>query len=167
MDMELSFRQLSAANPQDIRRLQEVFESSRGYFETVQGRGPSASEAQSDMVAVPEGYPLSGLHYFLIELADCPVGCISVYNGYPKASFAYISLLLFVDSQQGKGLGPKAIRFAEHLARRWGCTVLRMSVVEGNTRALRFWQHQGFVESARKVSKQYGPSIVMDRRLSK
>ncbi len=161
----LTYRRLEVSNPVDVRQLQDVFESALGYFEMIQGHGPSADEARADLIAVPDGYPVSGLHYFLIELAGKPVGCLSVYNGYPDANVAYIGLLLFIDSHQGKGLGPKAIEFAQSLAGQWGCRVLRLSVVETNSQAHSFWLRQGFSESARKVHEQYGPSVVMDRPL--
>ncbi len=159
----LTYRRLSAENPVDVQQLQEVFDSTASYFETIQGHGPASDEARSDLVAVPEGRSADNLYYFLIEASSAPVGCASIFRGHPRGDVAYVGLLLFTEPNQSKGYGPETLCFVDDLAREWGCSLLRVAVVQANTRAHKFWLGQGFAEIERKSSEQYGPSIIMDR----
>jgi GNAT superfamily N-acetyltransferase len=94
------------------------------------------------------------------------IGCFDIVRGYPDSKIAFIGLLLFVESEQGKSHGVEALQYIECLAGQWGCTRLRIAVIETNKRALSFWTREGFVELYRKPSDRYtGDVVFMERAL--
>ena len=163
---QLTYRQLSISCDADISQLQAVLEAAPNYYKIIQGKGPSTDEARSELQALPEGHPVAAKFYYLIQGHQRAVGCIDLLRGYPNENVAFIGLLLFVDSWQGRGLGRQALKFAIDLANDWGCGALRIAVVQTNERAISFWSREGFIELYRKESNQYAdPVVVMERAL--
>lgn len=165
--LQLEYRQLSAGSSEDVSQLQSVLEAAPGYFQRLQGAPASPEQASSELKAVPEGFCRQGKWFYLILVRGTPIGCLDLLNGYPQESVAYIGLLLLVESHQGYGIGRRATDFATTVAREWGCSVLRLGVLEDDSRALSFWLGQGFVKLYTKRSNQSSDRVlVLERAIS-
>jgi GNAT superfamily N-acetyltransferase len=92
------------------------------------------------------------------------VGCIDLIRAYPTPDRAYLGLLLFAESHQGKGLGTQALHYITQQAAAWGCTHLRLGVVTTNLTGLAFWRYQGFVPLYQKPQAGYLGEIVVCER---
>ena len=163
----LRLRRLAAGDAADVRELQRVLQAAPGYSLLVEGRPPPAQAAREMFEALPPGKAHAGK--FVLGFEDATgtlVGCADLIRGYPEPQVAFIGLLLFAETSQGRGPGPAARRPLETLARGWGCRALRLAVIETNPRALAFWRREGFVQRLRKPSPGFtGAAIVMERPL--
>ena len=91
---------------------------------------------------------------------------MDLVRGYPTETTAYIGLLLFSESHQGRGLGAQVLAYVRSLAQSWGCRHLRIAVISTNVRAFGFWQREGFEEIEKaKNSRFIGESVVMEAAL--
>jgi GNAT superfamily N-acetyltransferase len=147
--------------------LQNVLSAAPEYSLIVEGKLPSSTAAAELFAELPPGKSYVDKFVFGFLDAKGMVGCAEVIRGYPTEKVAYIGLLLFAESEQGKSFGPYALDMIEPIASAWGCTALRIAAIETNTRALAFWHREGFSELYRKPSSRYtGQAIVMERALS-
>lgn len=160
----LSCSQLSATSVDDVRELRAVLAAAPDYSLLMEGKLPAPSAAEELFAALPPGKSLADKFVLGFYSASGMVGCADVIRDYPTQQIAFIGLLLFVEAEQGKSYGVLALRHIEDMAKSWGCTALRIAVIERNTRALAFWQREGFTEIYRKPSSDYtGQAIVMER----
>jgi RimJ/RimL family protein N-acetyltransferase len=163
----LRLRRLAAGDEADVRELQRVLQAAPGYSLAVEGRLPPAQAARALFEALPPGKEHADK--FVLGFEDATgslVGCADLIRGYPEPQVAFIGLLLFAETSQGRGPGPAALRQLETKARGWGCPALRLAVIETNPRALAFLQRAGIVERLRKPSPGHtGAAIVMERPL--
>ena len=162
----LACRRLSAAAFADVRDLQSVLAAAPAYSLLVEGRPPAPTAADDLLAALPPDK--SHVDKFVFGFYDVsgPIGCADVIRGYPTAEVAFIGLLAFAEPEQGKSHGVRALRQIEELAKSWGCTALRISVIETNPRALGFWRREGFTELYRKPAPHFtGQAIVMERAI--
>ncbi|WP_410211210.1 GNAT family N-acetyltransferase [Aquirhabdus sp.] len=162
----LSLRQLSASNPQDIDALFLLFEQASDYFRIIEDRPPKYNDAYLTLTELP---PLKGIEDRLcmgFYIDQQLVGCIDLIRGYPETHIAYLGLLFFSKNHQRQGFGKEGVQHAIQISKSWGCTVLRLAVIETNQLAFSFWQRQGFQEIYRKFLSQYtGQAIVMERHI--
>jgi len=164
---DLVYRKITASNNTDIKRLQLVLESAPNYYLTIQGTRPSSDEAFSELTSSPKGLPFENKSFYLIEQDTKAIGCFDILKGYPSKKVAFIGLLLFVESQQGNGLGSRALKFALSLAIKWQLEKIQIAVVQNNHQALDFWEKEGFVELYRQESDDYlAPIIVLELELN-
>lgn len=162
----LTIRRVSSTTDEDMRPLQSVLEGAPSYSLLVEGRPPSPQAACEMMASLPPGKTHADKFVLLVCEEGGAIGCADVIRGYPDDHVAFIGLLLFVETAQGKSCGPRALREVESLGASWGCTLMRIAVIEHNVRALAFWQREGFVEIMRKPAPGFaGQAIVMERAL--
>ena len=165
--MALSYQRLSPHNESDVRSYQAVLEQAPGYYLTVEGQLPESDAARKDLNLLPEGKSLEDKHSVLIQYRAETVGCMDIVRGYPSATTAFIGLLLFTESHQGRGLGAGVLEYVRSLALSWGCTHLRIAVISTNVRAFGFWRREGFIEIKRGKNNRFtGESVVMEAALS-
>ena len=161
---EYVLRQLDACDAADVAALQHILEAEPAYGVTVSGALPSSSAAQEMFEALPPAKSAADKFVFEIRSQAGAIGCVDFVRGYPEARTAFIGLLLLVETAQGQSHGPQVLRLLEAMATEWGCSVMRIAVIETNTRALAFWRREGFVELYRKASAGFtGAAIVMER----
>jgi len=166
--VELTYRRLSASDPDDVSSLQSVLEAAPGYYRIIGNSSPKPDESLSELKEVPEGHSLDDKFNFLIEYSGEPVGCLDILKGYPSKEIAFIGLLLFAESHQGRNLGQQVLKYVIKLAENWACSRLRIAVVDTNERALAFWKREGFTELSRKHSNKYiGNIVVLERHVKK
>ena len=162
----LDLRRMAADSPQDVEQLAGLLARAPAYSLIVEGRLPTPDDACECLTELPPGRTAQDKFFGGLWLDDALVGCLDLVRGYPDADIAYLGLLLFAESHQGRGLGPHALDLAAAMARSWACRRLRLAVIETNHRALRFWQRQGFLELLRKPMPRYtGDAIVLERPL--
>lgn len=160
----LDFRPFHPGSKEDAAALFGLFEQARAYSLLVEGKLPTIEDAIEDLSALPPGKQLQDKFYGGYWKDGALVGCMDLIRGYPEPDIAYLGLLLFGNSHQGHGYGVVAMAHINQLARSWGCTRLRLAVIDKNIRGLRFWQRQGFVELYRKPRPECtGDAIVMQR----
>ncbi|AXI02778.1 GNAT family N-acetyltransferase [Aquirhabdus parva] len=162
----LSLRQLSASNPQDIDALLLLFEQASDYFHIIEDRPPEYNDAYLTLTELPLLKGIEDKRCMGFYLDHLLVGCIDMIRGYPETHIAYLGLILFSENYQRQGLGKKGVEYATQMSKSWGCTMLRLAVIETNQLAFSFWQRQGFKEIYRKSLLQYtGQAIVMERHI--
>ncbi len=162
----LDFRLFQTDSSEDAETLLGLFGQAREYFLLCEGRLQTFEEAVNDLAALPPGKQLRDKCYGGYWRDGVLVGCMDLVRGYPEPDIAYLGLLLFGESHQGQGYGVAAMAHISQLARLWGCTKLRLAVIDKNVRGLQFWQRQGFVELYRKPKPEFtGDAIVMQRAL--
>jgi len=163
---DLEFRLLRHDAPEDVTRLFGLFEQAREYSLLVEGRLPTLEEAKQELLDCPPGKTLEDKFFGAYWLDDRLVGCADLIRGYPEPHIAYLGLLLFAQSCQGQGLGVRALAQLVEMARSWGCSLMRLAVIETNLRALAFWQREGFCEIYRKPTQKFlGDAIVMEKMI--
>lgn len=139
-----------------------LFSQAQQFHLIIDGRLPTLDAARTALSELPPGKAprdkLFGGYWKDNEI----IGCADLIRGYPETHVAFLGLLLFSESNQGIGFGPIALRQLFDQARSWGCSELRLAVIDKNKRALGFWLSQGFRELYRKPALQYrGDAIVM------
>lgn len=65
------------------------------------------------------------------------------FTGQPQA---YIGELATLESVEGRGVGTALVKACEQWARDQGYTILTLSTGAGNTRAISFYHHLGFLD---------------------
>lgn len=166
MPEALVFRPCRADDPADVAAVQALLEAAPDYALRVEGRLPRPGDALEALADLPPGVQPEAKLFGVYWQADERVGCLDLVRGYPEPTVAYLGLLLFAERVHGRGLGTEALAHAESLARGWGCTALRLAVIETNLPALRFWRRRGFRELYRKPMPRFtGEAIVMERAL--
>lgn len=163
---DLSCRPLSSSHQADVASLQALLESAPGYYLVTQDQLPPPTAATDLLSAVPHGKSQADACVIGFFLAGDLAGCAGLVRGYPTKEAAFLGLLLFAESHQGRGYGVAALKQVDAVARSWGCEKLCLAVIETNVRARSFWRREGFVEIAREAASGFsGDAVVMERRL--
>jgi GNAT superfamily N-acetyltransferase len=160
----LEFRLMQTGNETDISDLFTLLKQAEAYSILVEGAPPSIEDAHENLSELPPGKTAADKCFYGIWQAGCLIGCADLIRGYPEPDIAYLGLLLFADSNQGKGHGVQALNHLFRLAR--GCARMRLGVIAGNVRGLSFWKREGFGEIYRKSVEGFtGEVIVMQKEI--
>ena len=129
--------------------LQRFFDANCDYFVIVNGEPTGPTEAHDEIHGeLPTGWSFS--KRWLIGYVDADgalVAMPNVVSDLLAPGVWHVGLFMVAASQQGTGLAQTLHRGLESWARANGARWLRLGVVQGNARAERFWQSQGFVET--------------------
>lgn len=158
----LNARKLSFDRLTDVADLQAVLDDSPYYDVLVEDRPVSRFAATELLRELPEGKSLDDKLVLGIYDAARPVGCVDVIRSFPESHIAYLGLLLFRGDTQGRGFGPWALNMVDEICASWGCTQLRLAVIETNHRGIAFWRREGFAELHRRPTGR-GTAIIMER----
>lgn len=162
----LSYRRLDSCDASHVRDLQRLLEAAPSYAWIIEGKPPAANAAEELLTETPPGKMADDKLVLGIFDESGLVGCLDLIRGYPSPETAYIGLLLFRESHQGKGLGVEALAHADALAASWNCSLLRLGVIATNLQALSFWSREGFREVCRKPMPRFmADAIVMERHV--
>lgn len=162
----LDYRPMQATDEADVQALFGLLKQAEAYSILVEGVSPSFEDAVENLVEVPPGKTIEDKFFFGIHQAETLVGCVDLIRAYPDPDIAYLGLMLFAESSQGKGLGKHSLDHLIRLACDWGCRHMRLGVIETNVRGLRFWQREGFAEIYRKTLEGFtGDVIVMQKTI--
>ncbi|MBI3288522.1 MAG: GNAT family N-acetyltransferase [Elusimicrobia bacterium] len=81
-----------------------------------------------------------------VELAFLPegglAGCVELKRESPGC--CYLGMLTIDPARQRGGLGHRLLARAEQLAREWGCSQMRMRVIEGRDALIQYYQRRGY-----------------------
>lgn len=136
----------------DLPALQAFFEANPLYFESVNGEPPGSDAARE----VLDDAPPPEMTYstkFLIGFLDAEgrmVAMAEVISNLLAFGVWHIGLFIVATSRHGNG-DARAIHDAmAHWFSLQGVKWMRLGVVEGNTRAERFWERCGYVETRKR-----------------
>jgi GNAT superfamily N-acetyltransferase len=129
--------------------LQRFFEANPFYFETVMGEAPQPTEAREEIHDdLPEGWPYT--KKWVIGYVDAQAALVAmatVVSDLLAPSVWHIGLFIVATSRHGGGDSHLLYRSIESWARSSGARWLRLGVVQGNLRAERFWEREGFTQT--------------------
>jgi GNAT superfamily N-acetyltransferase len=139
---------LLTGRPADIAAVQSVLAAAPGYFRATTGRPPGDDEAQRLFAELPPGRSDADKRVWGLVADGATIGCADVVRGWNAPDKAIIGLLLLAEPWQGRGLGRAfAARVEEAIAAWPEVGTIRLGVVAGHDRALRFWRRCGYRET--------------------
>jgi GNAT superfamily N-acetyltransferase len=146
----------------DVPMLQQFYESNPEYHIAVGGEGPGPNEARDDFEsALPEGWPY-GKKWTLgfMDERESVVGMANVISDLFAAGIWHLGLFIVATSFHGRGDAQIMYGRLESWMRANGARWVRLGVVEGNSRAERFWEKSGYLD----IRKRYG--VEMGKRMN-
>ncbi|EKB25693.1 GNAT family N-acetyltransferase [Aeromonas dhakensis] len=158
--MPTELRQLQAS---DAPALQRLFELAPAYQAAISHAPLCAQAAEEALTACPPTLPFSKRVIGCWEAGKL-TAVLDLLRGYPEPTTAYLGLLLVGEPWQGAGRGQALYLHACTLARAWGATRLRLSVIASNEVALSFWQRRGFTECYRRELAGYRAEVIVLER---
>lgn len=163
----MELRRLAPGLPSDLRLLEGILMGAPAYSWRIQHRAPTATDALEIMTLCPPGMGADDKFVLAIVVGDEVIGCADLVRGYPDAQTAYLGLLLLIAEWQGRGTGSRLVARLMEMAAGWGCTTMRLAVIETNEPALHFWSKHGFQMVSRKqIAGFTGDTLVMTCPLS-
>ena len=155
--------------PDNIAMVHRLLGSSLHYSMVISGSPPSAEDAAAVFSSCPPTVSRRDKHVYAISTGEEIIGIADVLNGYPSPGVAFIGLLLISGSFQRRGFGRSSLERIIELAIAWGCTRLRLAVVEANGHAAGFWLRSGFTDTGTRVPYENGSvssqSMIFEREL--
>jgi len=152
----------------DIPRLQQFFDANPEYFFAVSGQGPNPDEARKEFEALPPaGWPFE--KKWLLGFAGDDQSLVAMANviaGLLADSVWHIGLFIVATPLHGGGAALFLYESLEMWMRRQGARWSRLGVVEGNLRAVRFWEKAGY-EDLRKRKVELGKQVNVVRVMAK
>ena len=156
--MPTELRHLRAA---DAPALQRLFELAPAYQAAISHEPLCAQAAQEALTECPPDLPLSAKHLIGRWEEGELTAVLDLLRAYPDPTTAYLGLLLVGEPWQGAGRGQALYLHACTLARSWGATRLRLSVIASNESALSFWLRRGFTECYRHELAGYRAEAIV------
>ena len=133
----------------DAPRLQAFFDANPAYTQAVEGRAPPADAAQTELDArPPDGFTYT--RRWMLGFDDnrgTMTGVADVVSDLLAPRVWHIGLFIVATSLHGRGAAQALYAALEDWMRAGGAAWIRLGVVAGNTRAERFWQRAGYVET--------------------
>ncbi|MGY3859023.1 GNAT family N-acetyltransferase [Aeromonas veronii] len=163
----MELRRLSPTNPDHRQWLEEVVLATPAYSWLTEGKAPDPADALAILKVCPPGIWEDDKFVLAVLEGEELLGCVDLVRGYPDAQTAYLGLLLLKECWQGQGIGSKLVARLMERAAGWGCSAMRLGVIETNLPALHFWSRHGFQQVNRKrISGFSGDTLVMSRTVS-
>ena len=83
------------------------------------------------------------------EILRDPEGRIlaSVHLVHESPSTCYLGMLTVRPTKQGSGIGRRFLEHAEAVAREWGCTRIRMNVIDLRAELIAYYKRRGYVQT--------------------
>ena len=143
---------------EDTPELQRFFDENPEYFVIVTGRAAHASEAEEEIGRLlPDGWPFTKKWVIgFVDQTDSVIGMADVVSDLLAERVWHIGLFVVATKLHGAGVAQLLYEALERWARERGARWLRLGVVDGNTRAERFWQRCGFGEVRKRDGVQIG-----------
>lgn len=143
----LAARELLAA---DVPALQRFFDANPAYFESVHGEPAQADEAQLEFDDLPPPGLAFGRKWMLRiddegHAAGELVAMASLFEDFIAAGVWHLGLFIVASDRHGSGQARALYAALERWVAAQGGRWLRLGVVQGNERALRFWRGRGYV----------------------
>ena len=138
--------------------LQAFFEANPAYFLATQGEPAGPGEALEEITSqVPPDMPFTRkLVVGYLGPAGDVVAMANVITDLLAVSIHHIGTFIVSTNRHGSGLAQELYGGLEDWARVNGAVWLRLGVVQGNTRAERFWKSQRYVPVRERPGIQMG-----------
>jgi len=142
----------------DIPRLQRFFDDNPAYFLAVSGERASPDEARDEIRGTPpEGWAFSRKWLVgFIDEAGALIGMANVVSDLLAPSVWHIGLFVLATRLHGSGMARTLYEALERWSLHQGARWMRLGVVEGNTRAKRFWERCAYVEVRKRAGVEMG-----------
>jgi GNAT superfamily N-acetyltransferase len=140
----------------DLPSLQTFFEQNPAYFIAVSGQAATATEAEDELNGpLPEGWSYTQKSVLgFVDQTNTLIGMSNIVSDLLAEGVWHIGLFMVATEQHGNGMAQNLYQGLEHWARDGGAHWLRLGVVEGNTRAEKFWAKQGYSEVRKRLGVQ-------------
>jgi len=137
---------------QELPELQRFYEANPGYFERVEGAPPGPTAARESLHGLPPmEWPFT--RKLLIAFrgrAGEIVGVADVIVDLFSRDVWHLGFFMVADALHGSGVPHALYAHLEAWMRGAGARWIRLGVVRGNGRAVRFWQKMGYVDVAQR-----------------
>ena len=132
----------------EVPALQALYDANPEYALAINGRVPGPSQAQADFDERPPAHLGYSAQWTLglFDKADALSGISIVTADLCVPGVWHLALLLIATRLHGQGVAMPIYLAMEDWIVRQGARWLRLGVVQGNTRAERFWQRMGYAE---------------------
>jgi GNAT superfamily N-acetyltransferase len=153
----------------DIPRLQRFFELNPEYFFAVSGQPPKPAEALEEVHgSLPDGWPFTKKWVVgFVDEAGSLIGMADVVSDLLARTVWHIGLFIVATRLHGSGAAQVLYQQLESWAHRLGAQWLRLGVVQGNTRAERFWEKCALVEVRQRSDVEMGKQVHTLRVMAK
>lgn len=132
-------------NSENHKLVQVILNASPNYSIIISGQLPSDEAGKEVFEEIPPNISYDQKIVLGVKDNNSYIGVIDYLVNYPKSGFIYLGLLLLKEEVQSKGLGVKCYLELEQDFRKIdGISKIRLSVVEENLKAIRFWKKVGF-----------------------
>lgn len=145
----------------EVPALQALFDANPLYFQTINGRNALPDEAQQEFDEHPPPHlPWVRHHHAGVhDHSGALVGTLVFTEGLCDPEVCHLGLFWLPTALHGSGLAAPLHEAYADWAQRQGARWLRLSVIEGNGRAERFWQRLGYTEVRRREGIDTGGRI--------
>ena len=145
----------------DIPALQSFYEDNDDYFLAVNGELPAADEAHKSIHdPLPAGFTYTKkwvIGWF--DDAGAMLAMASVVSDLLASHVWHVGLFIAGKPMRGSGLAQRLYAALEAWAITNGAAWMRLGVVDGNSRAQRFWRGLGFTEVRKREGVEMGKRI--------
>jgi GNAT superfamily N-acetyltransferase len=145
----------------DEARLQAFFAANPEYFMSVQGEPATPSDARDEIDGeLPEGLIYTKKWVIGYVNPDESLAALAnVIENIFVPSVWNVSTFIVATSRHGSGDAQSLYRGLESWAAANGARWLRLGVVQGNSRAERFWTTCGYIETRRREGFKIGNQV--------
>jgi GNAT superfamily N-acetyltransferase len=153
----------------DVATLQEFYESNPEYFLAVSGDAPAPNEAIEEFHAtMPAQWPYEKKWLmFFVDDRDAVVAMADVVSNLFTNGVWHVGLFIVATSLHGRGAAQSLYADLESWMRGRGARWLRLGVVEGNSRAERFWEKSGYIDIRKRHGVEMGKQVNTLRVMAK
>ncbi|GGD63318.1 GNAT family N-acetyltransferase [Croceicoccus mobilis] len=144
------------AGPADAPALKALIESGYRGDSARRGWNHEADILEDERIALSDLEEMlanPAIHLLMAEKDDGLIGCIAVTDkGTNDAGIhrAYFGLLCVDPTLQSSGLGTKLMQAGEDAARRFGASVMEISVIENRDVLIAWYRRKGYMETGRR-----------------
>jgi GNAT superfamily N-acetyltransferase len=142
----------------DAPRLQAFLEANPEYYFAVGGVGPRPTEAREEFEYLPPA-EMPFRKMWLLEFRgddEAMAGMATVASDLMVEHVWHLGLFIVATSLHGHGAAQDMYGALESWMRAQGARWSRLGVVQGNLRAERFWEAQGYAETRTRILSEPG-----------
>jgi len=153
----------------DVPELQRFFELNPEYFLAVGGQRATPAEAHQEILgALPTGWPYTRKWSIgFVDETGTLIGMADVVSDLLATGVWHIGLFIVAGPLHGSGVAEALYRQLEQWACDQGARWLRLGVIEGNTRAERFWERCAYVDVRKRGGVEIGKLVRTVRVMAK